>query len=87
MDFELSEELSMVRDAAQIYCQEQLFPRILEANRHETFDRAIFTELGALGLLGPTLPEDYGCAGVNAVCYGLIAREIERVDKKKKPQE
>jgi glutaryl-CoA dehydrogenase len=55
-------------------------PRILEANRHETFDREIMTEMGALGFLGSTIPEDYGCAGVNHVCYGLIAREVERVD-------
>jgi glutaryl-CoA dehydrogenase len=55
-------------------------PRILEANRHEIFDRAIMTEMGALGLLGATIPEEYGGAGVNHVCYGLVAREVERVD-------
>jgi glutaryl-CoA dehydrogenase len=70
----------MIRDAARAYCQERLMPRILEANRHETFDRAIMTEMGALGLLGATIPEAYGGAGVNHVCYGLIAREVERVD-------
>ncbi len=80
LEEQLSEEERMVRDAARAYCQEQLMPRILEANRHETFDRAIFTEMGALGFLGSTIPEDYGCAGVNHVCYGLIAREVERVD-------
>jgi glutaryl-CoA dehydrogenase len=76
----LSEEERMVRDAARAYCQDKLMPRILEANRHETFDRSIMTEMGALGFLGSTIPEDYGCAGVNHVCYGLIAREVERVD-------
>jgi glutaryl-CoA dehydrogenase len=70
----------MVRDAAHDYCQDKLMPRILEANRHETFDRDIVNEMGELGFLGAPLPEDYGCAGVNYVCYGLIAREIERVD-------
>ncbi|GAB4391077.1 MAG: acyl-CoA dehydrogenase [Kiloniellaceae bacterium] len=80
LEDQLSEEERMVRDAARAYCQEKLMPRILEANRHETFDRAIMTEMGALGFLGSTLPEDYGCAGVNHVCYGLIAREVERID-------
>ncbi|WP_193371223.1 acyl-CoA dehydrogenase [Pelagibius marinus] len=80
LEEQLSEEERMVRDAARAYCQDQLMPRILEANRHEIFDRAIFTEMGALGFLGSTIPEDYGCAGVNHVCYGLIAREVERVD-------
>ena len=63
-DEQLSEEERMLRDAARAYCQEQLMPRILEANRHERFDRAIVTEMGALGLLGPTI-EGYGCTGVN----------------------
>ncbi|MEO3429814.1 acyl-CoA dehydrogenase [Pelagibius sp. CAU 1746] len=80
LEDQLSEEERMVRDAARAYCQDQLMPRILEANRHEIFDRAIFTEMGALGFLGSTIPEEYGCAGVNHVCYGLIAREVERVD-------
>jgi len=80
LEEQLSEEERMVRDAARAYCQDQLMPRILEANRHETFDRTIMTEMGALGFLGSTIPEDYGCAGVNHVCYGLIAREVERVD-------
>ncbi len=80
LEEQLSEEERMVRDAARAYCQEQLMPRILEANRHETFDRSIMTEMGALGFLGATLPETYGGAGVNHVCYGLMAREVERVD-------
>ena len=80
LDEELNEEERMVRDAARAYCQEKLMPRILEANRHERFDRDIITELGDLGFLGSTLPEEYGCAGVSYVCYGLVAREVERVD-------
>lgn len=76
----LTEEERMIQQAAQDYCQEQLMPRILEANRHEHFDAAIMQELGALGFLGATLPEQYGCAGINYVSYGLIAREVERVD-------
>ncbi len=80
LDEQLTEDERMVRDAARDYCQDKLMPRILEANRHERFDREIMTEMGALGFLGSTLPEDYGCAGVNYVCYGLIAREVERVD-------
>ena len=77
---QLTSEERMIRDATHSYCQEKLMPRILEANRHETFDRAIFTEMGEMGLLGSMLPEKYGCAELNAVCYGLIAREVERVD-------
>ena len=76
----LTEEERMVRDTAQSYAQEKLMPRVLEANRNEVFHREIMNELGELGLLGSTLPEKYGCAGVNNVCYGLIAREVERVD-------
>lgn len=76
----LSEDERMVAQSAHQYCQQKLMPRILEANRHEHFDREIMTELGELGLLGATLPEKYGCAGVNYVSYGLIAREVERVD-------
>ncbi|TWX51131.1 acyl-CoA dehydrogenase [Colwellia hornerae] len=76
----LSEEERMIRDSAHQYCQEKLMPRILMANRNEVFDVEIMRELGALGLLGATLPEKYGCAGVNYVTYGLIAREVERVD-------
>ncbi len=80
LEEQLSEEERMVRDAARDFCEGQLMPRILEANRHEVFDRDILTEMGELGFLGATLPEKYGCAGINYVCYGLIAREVERVD-------
>ncbi|HEV7994728.1 MAG TPA: acyl-CoA dehydrogenase [Stellaceae bacterium] len=79
LDDELGEDERMVRDSARAYCQEKLFPRVLDANRHERFDREIMGEMGALGFLGSTL-DGYGCAGVNYVCYGLIAREVERVD-------
>ena len=75
----LSNEERMVRDAARAYCQDKLMPRVVEANRHEKFHREIMNEMGELGFLGPTI-EGYGCAGVNHVCYGLIAREVERVD-------
>jgi glutaryl-CoA dehydrogenase len=78
-DDQLTEEERMVRDSARAYCREKLMPRVLEAHRHERFDREIFNEMGALGFLGPTI-EGYGCAGVNHVAYGLIAREVERVD-------
>ncbi len=80
IDEQLSEEDRMIRDTAAQYCQEKLMPRVLEANRHETFDRSIFKEMGDLGLLGMTLPEEYGCAGVTYTAYGLAAREVERVD-------
>jgi glutaryl-CoA dehydrogenase len=80
LDSMLSEEERMMRDSAHQYCQDKLMPRILEANRHERFDREIMNELGELGMLGSTLPEEYGCANVNHVVYGLIAREVERVD-------
>jgi len=79
LDDQLTEDERMVRDSARAYCQEKLLPRVREAFRHERFDREIFNEMGALGFLGPTI-EGYGCAGVNHVAYGLIAREIERVD-------
>ena len=79
LDEALTEEERMVRDSARAYCQEKLLPRVLEANRHERFDRAIMSEMGALGFLGATI-EGYGCAGVNYVSYGLIAREVERID-------
>jgi glutaryl-CoA dehydrogenase len=79
LEDQLSEDERLIRDTARQYCQEQLMPRVLEANRHERFDREIFNEMGALGLLGPTI-EGYGCSGVNYVCYGLVAREVERVD-------
>ncbi|MGO3842317.1 MAG: acyl-CoA dehydrogenase [Alcaligenes pakistanensis] len=77
---QLSDEERMVRDAAHIYAQEKLLPRVLEAFRHEQTDPAIFAEMGELGLLGATIPESYGGAGLNYVSYGLIAREVERVD-------
>ena len=77
---QLSDEERMIRDSTHDYCQGKLMPRILEANRHETFDRDIFYEMGEMGLLGVTIPEEYGAAGLNHVCYGLIAREVERVD-------
>lgn len=80
LDGQLSEEERLIRDAARDYCQERLMPRVLEANRREQFDRTIMNELGELGLLGATLPEQYGCAGVNHVAYGLVAREVERID-------
>ncbi len=77
---QLSDEERMIRDTARKYCQDKLMPRILEANRNETFDRAIMDEMGSMGFLGCTLPEAYGGAELNYVSYGLIAREVERVD-------
>ena len=77
---QLSEEERMVRDAANAYCQAKLQPRVLEAFRNGTTDPAIFREMGELGLLGPTIPPEYGGLGLSYVCYGLIAREVERVD-------
>ncbi|MEZ0260479.1 MAG: acyl-CoA dehydrogenase [Alphaproteobacteria bacterium] len=79
LDDQLTDEERMIRDSARSYCQDKLMPRVLEANRHEIFHREIMTEMGALGLLGSTL-HGYGCAGTNYVSYGLIAREVERVD-------
>jgi glutaryl-CoA dehydrogenase len=80
LDQQLSEDERMVRDAARDYCQGKLAPRVLEAFRHEKTDPAIFREMGALGLLGPTIPPEYGGPGLSYVSYGLIAREVERVD-------
>jgi glutaryl-CoA dehydrogenase len=82
LDFEseLTEEERMVRETARAYAQDKLFPRVLMANREERYDAAIVREMGALGLLGSTIPEPYGGAGLGYVAYGLIAREIERVD-------
>jgi glutaryl-CoA dehydrogenase len=77
---QLTDEERMVRDAAAAYAQDKLAPRVLEAFRHEKTDVAIFREMGELGLLGPTIPEQYGGPGLNYVSYGLIAREVERVD-------
>jgi len=79
LDDQLTEDERAIRDAAYQYCQEKLFPRVLEANRHEKFDRAIMNEMGEMGFLGATL-DSHGCAGVSYVAYGLIAREVERVD-------
>jgi glutaryl-CoA dehydrogenase len=79
LDGELSEDERLVRDSARAYCQEKLLPRVVAANRHEHFDREIMNEMGALGFLGATI-DGFGCAGVNYVSYGLIAREVERVD-------
>jgi len=80
LDQQLSEDERMVRDAAKKYCQDKLAPRVLEAFRHEKTDAKIFREMGELGLLGPTIPEQYGGPGLNYVSYGLIAHEVERVD-------
>jgi len=80
LDEQLEPEERMVRETAHAYAQEKLLPRVTESFRHERSDPEIFREMGALGLLGATLPETYGGAGLNYVCYGLIAREIERVD-------
>lgn len=79
LEDQLSDEERMVRDSAQAYCRDKLMPRVLKAHRDETFDREIINEMGVLGFLGSTI-DGYGCAGVNHVCYGLIAREVERVD-------
>ena len=80
IDEQLTDDERMVRDAARAYCQDKLAPRVLEAFRHEKTDAKIFREMGELGLLGPTIPEQYGGPGLSYVCYGLIAREVERVD-------
>ena len=80
LDQQLNQDERMVREAANAYCQKKLAPRILEAFRTETTDKNIFREMGELGLLGPTIPSEYGGPGLSYVCYGLIAREVERVD-------
>jgi len=79
LEEQLADEERMVRDSARAYAQDKLMPRVLEAHRYERFDREVLSEMGALGFLGSTL-QGYGCAGVNHVCYGLAAREVERVD-------
>ncbi|SDM52977.1 glutaryl-CoA dehydrogenase [Oryzisolibacter propanilivorax] len=79
-DQQLTEDERAVRDAAAAYCQDRLMPRVLDMFRHEKTDTGIFREMGELGLLGPTIPQEYGGAGLNYVSYGLVAREIERVD-------
>jgi glutaryl-CoA dehydrogenase len=80
LESQLTDEERMVRDTARDYAQEKLFPRVLAANRDGDFGPQITREMGALGMLGVTIPEEYGGAGLNYVCYGLIARELERVD-------
>ncbi len=80
LEQQLTDEERMVRDSAASYCQQKLMPRVLESFRHEQTDASIFREMGELGLLGATIPEQYGGSGLNYVCYGLIAREVERVD-------
>ncbi|NYD90238.1 acyl-CoA dehydrogenase [Sphingomonas melonis] len=80
LDDQLSEDERMIRDTARGYAQDRLAPRIVEAFQHEHTDPAIFREMGELGLLGPTLPEEYGGVGAGYVAYGLVAREVERVD-------
>lgn len=77
---QLSEEERLVRDQIHAFCQDKLMPRVLLAHRNETFDRSIFNEMGDMGMLAVTLPEEYGGAGLSHVSYGLIAREVERVD-------
>ena len=80
LDQQLTDDERAIRDAANAYCQDKLAPRVLEAFRHEKMDTTIFREMGELGLLGPTIPTQYGGAGLSYVSYGLVAREIERVD-------
>lgn len=80
LEQQLTDDERMVMASARDYSQDKLMSRVLMANREERFDREIMNEFGALGMLGATIPEKYGCAGVNYVCYGLMAREVERVD-------
>ena len=80
LDEQLTEDERLIRDTARAFAQEKLLPRVVEAYANETTERSIFNEMGELGLLGLTLPEDYGCAGASYVSYGLVAREVERVD-------
>jgi glutaryl-CoA dehydrogenase len=80
LDEQLTEDERMIRDTARDFAQEKLLPRIVKAYANETTERGIFNEMGAMGLLGVTLPEEYGCANANYVSYGLVAREVERVD-------
>jgi len=80
LDEQLSDDERMIRDSARAYAQDKLQPRVIEAYREEKTDRSIFNEMGELGLLGVTLPEEYGCAAASYVAYGLVAREVERVD-------
>ena len=80
LDDQLEEDERMIRDTAAAYAQDKLAPRIIDAFAHETTDPEIFREMGALGLLGPTVPEEYGGVGASYVSYGLVAREVERID-------
>ena len=80
LDAQLTDDERMVRDSTRQYAEDRLMPRVLEANRQERFHREIMNEMGELGLLGATLPAKYGCAEASYVCYGLMAREVERVD-------
>ena len=80
LEDQLTEDERMIRDTARAYAQDKLAPRIVDAFQHETSDPAIFREMGELGLLGPTIPEEYGGVGASYVAYGLIAREVERID-------
>ena len=80
LDEQLSEDERMIRDTARAYAQDRLAPRIVEAFQHEHTDPAIFREMGEIGLLGPTVPEEYGGVGASYVAYGLVAREVERID-------
>ncbi|BAI76242.1 glutaryl-CoA dehydrogenase (plasmid) [Azospirillum sp. B510] len=80
LESQLTEDEKLVRDSARAYCQDRLQPRVISAFREERFDREIMAEMGELGLLGPTIPEEYGGPGVSHVAYGLVAREVERVD-------
>ncbi|KQP08637.1 acyl-CoA dehydrogenase [Pseudorhodoferax sp. Leaf265] len=80
LDQQLTEDERMIRDAARAYCQDRLMPRVQSMFRNESVDTSIFREMGELGLLGPTIPTQYGGAGLNYVSYGLVAREVERVD-------
>jgi glutaryl-CoA dehydrogenase len=80
LEGQLSEEERMIRDAARTYCEAELAPRVMMANRNEVFDSDIMSEVGALGLLGATIPKEYVGVGANYVSYGLVAREVERVD-------
>jgi len=79
-DSQLTEEERLVRESAREFCDQKLMPGVIQANRNEEFDPDIIRQFGELGMLGATLPEEYGCAGMNHVCYGLVAREVERVD-------
>ena len=80
LESQLTDDERMVRDAARAYCQDKLAPRVKEGFRNEITHVEIFPEMGELGLLGATIPTEYGGSGLNYVCYGLIAREVERVD-------